>query len=176
MILSIILPFLLSATPLVAINEPVLIDLEFAFDSDTKNWGLMQRKSLPDRYGMLFAQPSEARISLWAFNCYIDLAIAFLDRNGVIQEIAALKAYPEMMDPKRPVLSLKDMSLYPPNDPILQFYSKHAVTSKRPCSYALETDSSFFKKQKINVGDRLQWDRASSHGVFNGSIIRNFSD
>ncbi len=171
MILRIIFPFLLTFTPLVAIYEPVVINLEFAIDSDKKNWGLMQRKSLPDNYGMLFAQPSEARISLWAFNCYIDLAIAFLDRNGVVQEIASLKAYPEMMDPKRPVLSLKDLPLYPPNDPILQFYSKHGITSKRPCSYALETESSFFKKNKIDIGDHLEWDQKSSHGVFNGPFI-----
>lgn len=154
-------PFLMvqasAATSFAATSQAIPIHLDFAFDIEKSSWGLMQRKSLPPNEGMLFPNLSGSTMSFWAFNCYIDLAIAFLDKNGLIQEITYLKAYPEKMDPLRPVYRLKDMDLYPQNDPIRHFFLSHAVRSTQPSSYALETNRSFFIDNQLNVGDVLHW-------------------
>lgn len=117
---------------------------------------------------MLFDFDSDRMISLWSFNCLIDLSVAFLDHRGVIQEITLLKAYPNMIDPYRPILSLKDLKKYLDNDPILLFFFNHRVTSTIPCRYALETDPSFFMNHRLVVGDLLVWENpaTSLQGVF----------
>jgi uncharacterized membrane protein (UPF0127 family) len=140
--------------------------LEFTNEPQKKMWGLMQRKSLPDDWGMLFVFSPPQPINLWSFNCYIDLAVAFLDPSGVIQEISILKSYPDKMDPKRPVNSLRDLRRYPLNDPILDFYRKNSLVSKRPAAAALETDANFYSKHDIQVGDVLLYEMNNSKALF----------
>lgn len=139
------------------VNESALIKIELANTKEQQLWGLMQRKSLPPNQGMLFLYEPSQLISLWSFNCYIDLSVAFIDSAETIREIRLLKAYPEMMDPKRPVYVLSDLDKYPFNDPIRRFFHEHAVTSTLPCRYALEMPAGFFQEQKIEVGDILIW-------------------
>ena len=100
------------------------------------------------------------------FNCLIDLSLAFLDEDSVITEIRQLKAYPEKMDPKRQVLSLKDLKKYPFFDPILIFFYKNQVSSSKKAQYALEMRSGWFREKGVKVGDRLVWERSSPHAYF----------
>lgn len=137
--------------------DPITITIEHAITESQQIWGLMQRKSLPDRHGMLFSYPEPRHISLWSFNCFIDLSIAFIDRFGAIREIAFLKAYPEIMDPQRPVNNLNDLTRYPIGDPIRLFFHEHRATSVIPCNYALEMPSTFFANLQIDSGDILCW-------------------
>lgn len=137
-------------------NQPVVtMTLEYALDDYKKSWGLMQRRSLPSDYGMLFFYEPAKKIKLWSFNCHIDLAVAFLDERGAIQEIAYLKAHPQMMDPQRPVNSLEEIALYPRSDPILHFFSRNGICSKKKACAALETEASFFQRHHLTVGDLL---------------------
>ena len=46
--------------------------------------GLMFRRSLPQRYGMLFVFPNERPRQFWMKNTFVPLDIAFFDRSGNI--------------------------------------------------------------------------------------------
>ena len=131
------------------------ITLEHAVTPEQHSWGLMGRESLPPSHGMLFHYATSKRMSVWSFNCHIDLSLAFLDSRGVILEIQDLKAYPEAMDPARPVLSPRDLSKYPLNDPITRFFIRNSVTSKKPATYLLEMNAGWFSENNVNVGDVL---------------------
>lgn len=134
------------------------ITIEHAEDMETINWGLMQVASLPENQGMLFHFPPNNGITMWMFNCLIDLSVAFLDDDHKVVEIHELKAYPHMMDPKRPVNSLDDMAeLYPHTDKVLRFFRRHSVRSLWPMGYALEMNAGWFTSHGILPGDVLRW-------------------
>lgn len=147
-----------------SLHANIPINLEFAITPDETAWGLMGRDHLAPNQGMLFIaqQPRLARI--WAFNCLIDLSVAFIDDNHVIREIHELRAYPEKMDPARPVRSLKDMDLYSSNDPIVQFFHAHAVASQIPVKYTLEMSTHWFEQNGVKPGDIVIWDDATGKG------------
>lgn len=147
--------------PLCATTVP--LTLEHARTYEELAWGLMQRTTLPEDHGMLFHYPKEDFASVWMFNCLKDLSAAFLDAQGVILEIHELKAYPEKMDARRPVHSIKDLAKYSFYDPVYQFFFNHAVKSSQPVSYLLEMDAHWFEQKGIHPGDRLTWDKHSSH-------------
>lgn len=152
-----LIPLLSGSQPLLKAPDPIPITIEHAVTEAEQTWGLMQRTSLPERHGMLFSYAEPRQITLWSFNCLMDLSVAFIDQFGAIQEIATLKAYPQMMDPQRPVKTLRDLTKYSPEDPIRSFYRAHRIASTLPCCYALEMPPSFFSDQKIDSGDVVYW-------------------
>lgn len=138
--------------------SPVQLTLEHAKTARQQFMGLMQRKSLPSHYGMLFSYQSPQEVALWSFNCFIDLSVLFMDANGVVNDIAFLKSYPEMMDPNRRVTSPEEMQQYPFNDAIVRFFHERRITSKHPVMYVLETLPTFCASCGIKVGDVLFWE------------------
>lgn len=134
-------------------NHPVV--LEEATTLDQKNWGLMGRKELGENEGMLFAYDTPQILSVWMFNCWVDLDVAFLDENCIVREIHPMKAYPEKMDPKRPVLGPNDFRLYPPNDPIVRFFQSQSVQSSFEASYMLEMPQGWFREHGVSLGSKL---------------------
>ena len=54
------------------------ITLDHAITNEETQWGMMNRKSLPDNHGMIFTFNDSAIRKFWMFNCYIDLSIAYL--------------------------------------------------------------------------------------------------
>ncbi len=135
-------------------NHPV--ELEEATTPEQKSWGFMGRTKLGDNEGMLFAFAPPQEVNVWMFNCWVDLDVAFLDSNKVIREIHPMKAYPEKMDPRRPVLGPNDMRLYPRNDPIVLFFQSKSVTSSFKAAYMLELPEGWFQKHHVGIGDRLE--------------------
>lgn len=138
------------------------IELEYAKTEQQQTLGLMQRKELGTNQGMLFIYPKAEVHRIWMFNCFIDLSVAFLDDHLRIREIHELKAYPEMMDPKRPVLALEDISLYPPSDPIFKFFMQQSVQSSVKTSYVLEMNAKWFYNHRVTVGDQLIFNENSA--------------
>lgn len=134
---------------------PITIDKPIT--EQERQWGLMQQKSLPDNYGMLFSYSPPKHISLWAFNCFVDITVAYIDEKNVIREIKHLKAHPQMMDPRRPVRNVDDIKKYSVNEPICQFFMKESIISSRPFWHALEMGSAFFEKSGIDVCDVLHF-------------------
>lgn len=68
-----------------------LIQAEVAATPDTRQTGLMHRKTLAPNAGMLFVFEEEDVRCFWMRNTYIPLSIAFLDREGRIVNIADMQ-------------------------------------------------------------------------------------
>ncbi len=138
-----------------SLSASVPLTIEHARSDTELQWGLMGRLYLHPDHGMLFHFPKKKILRIWAFNCYIDLSIAFLDEQGRIVQMEDLIAFPEAMDPKRPIRGLKDLQLYANNGPVKRLFREHAVVSKQPSALLLEMNLGWFKKHGIQVGDRL---------------------
>ncbi len=86
----------------------------------------MSRAYLPENEGMLFVFDTEGHHSFWMKNTSIPLSIAFIGRKGEIVQI-------EDMQPQ-------DSTLH---------------TSAYPVLYALEMNQGWFRKNGIEVGDKI---------------------
>ena len=104
--------------------------VELALTHEERARGLMFRDSLEEDSGMLFVFDSPGVYSFWMKNTYIPLAIAFIDRHGVIANIE------EML----------------PHD-------ESPTVSRREVVYALEMNAGWFAKKEIAPGMRVLFDR-----------------
>lgn len=109
-----------------------LISVEFAESEIQQQKGLMYRDSLPKDEGMLFLFSSEQPRGFWMKNTYIDLDIAYIDKNFQIIDIQQMKATTSIQ---------VDIPAYP---------------SKKPAQYALEMNKNWFQKNKFKVGDLIK--------------------
>lgn len=141
------------------------LNLELARTEEERNWGLMGRKELGPNQGMLFYHPAGL---IWMFNMYIDLSVAFLDKNGKILQICDLKAYPEMMDPLIPIHTVTDIKKYQRRKPILEFYMRKAIRIPDKAQFALEMNDGWFKDNHVVPGDQVIW----SENPISGSIVK----
>ena len=147
-------------------GDSTVITLEHAWTTEQINWGLMQRKSLPENHGMLFHYNKPCTPTFWSFNCWIDLSVAFIDSNKIIREIKPLYAHPEKMDPDRPVTRQQDMLQYSQDEPIIQYFIENAACCKTPIQYVLEMNAGWFEKNNVQVGDIMVWDMSTHTAVF----------
>jgi uncharacterized membrane protein (UPF0127 family) len=104
----------------------VSLEAELAATPETMERGLMFRDSLPDGKGMLFAYPSDRRMSFWMKNTKVALSIAFLSADGRILEI-------------------RDM----------ESESLEAIHSSRSARFALEAPKGWFDRVGLAPGDRF---------------------
>ena len=100
--------------------------VELAKTAQEQARGLMHRRTLDARAGMLFVYPTDRRLSFWMKNTRVPLSIAFLSRDGRIVQI-------EDMEP---------LSLEP-------------VGSVRSVRYALEVPQGTFRRLGLDVGDMI---------------------
>lgn len=100
--------------------------VELAKTAQEQARGLMHRRTLDARAGMLFVYPTDRRLSFWMKNTRVPLSIAFLSRDGRIVQI-------EDMEP---------LSLEP-------------VGSVRSVRYALEVPQGTFRRLGLDVGDLI---------------------
>ena len=133
----------------------VSLHVEHARTEEEIDWGLMGREAMEEDSGMLFHFPEVRQRSFWMFNCQVDLDLAFLDEDGIVLEIHPMKAYPEVMDPDRPVRSVEDFSLYPSDDWVCRFFARRAKSSEGPVAYALEMPRGWFAANHVEIGQRL---------------------
>lgn len=110
------------------------IHVEIAKTTEQQQHGLMYREALPKNEGMLFIFENEQPLSFWMKNTYIDLAIAYIDKNKVIVDIQEMKATNQMIVGE------------PPSYP-----------SAKPAMYALEMNAGWFKKNKIHTGQKFNF-------------------
>ena len=101
--------------------------VEVARSEEEKNRGLMHRRSLGERSGMIFVYEADEHLSFWMKNTTLPLTLAFLSREGEILQIEELKP-----------LSLKP------------------VTSTRAARYALELPLGSLQRLGVLPGDRVQ--------------------
>ena len=89
--------------------------------------GLMARKRLGEREGMIFVYAADRRMSFWMKDTLIPLSIAFLAADGEILQIE----------------DMKPLDLTP-------------VTSHRSARHALEVNEGAFERAGARVGDRVR--------------------
>ena len=100
--------------------------IEVARSEEQKARGLMHRRSLGERGGMIFVYEADEHLSFWMKNTTLPLTLAFLSGEGEILQIEELKP-----------LSLKP------------------VTSARAARYALELPAGSLKRLGVAPGDRV---------------------
>jgi len=100
---------------------------EVAATDAARSTGLMHRRMMPENRGMLFIFQHAALHGMWMMNTHLPLSVAFIDREGVIINIA-------------------DMEPHTQN-------SHHAM---RPAKYALEMNQGWFRKRGVKTGDKLE--------------------
>ncbi len=89
------------------------LHLEIASDDSCRAQGLSKRTSLGWNNGMLFVFPSEQGRTFWMIDCTFDLDIAYLDRNGIIQDEQTMVAEPGVVpDLLRRYTSATDRAMY----------------------------------------------------------------
>lgn len=100
--------------------------IEVARTDEQQRVGLMHRRRLGQREGMLFVYPADQHLSFWMKNTLIPLTLLFLSRDGEILQVESLQPG-----------SLK------------------AVESKRAARYALELGRGVLEPLGVGPGDRV---------------------
>jgi len=110
-------------------GEKIRLNTEIAETPDEREKGLMFRKSLNEMEGMLFVFNKEKRLNFWMKNTFIPLDIAYIDKNGIINEIYHMKPL--------------DVSL--------------TYNSIKPAMFALEVNLDWFSRHKIKKGSKIEF-------------------
>ena len=118
-----------TATITTRAGEKVVVQVEIADTRAERRKGLMGRRSLPAKAGMVFVYPSDVTGGFWMKNTLIPLDIAFYDARGRI--LRTLTMVPCKRDPCR---------IYSPG------------VSYRA---ALEVNAGPFKRWNVKTGDRI---------------------
>ena len=104
----------------------ITVHMEIADTQRLREKGLMDRKNMPWNQGMLFVFETSQLQRFWMKNTSIPLSIAFIDKNGTINEIYDMK----------------------PLDTTI-------TSSHLPARYALEVNQGWFLKNNITRGSRI---------------------
>lgn len=107
-------------------GKTVGIAAEMAVTDEQRQRGFMERTKIPDGTGMLFVFENDQMLRFWMKNTPHPLSIAYIDRNGVIQ-------------------NMFDMTPF----------SLASVVSTVSVRYALEVPQGWFERAGIQVGDVL---------------------
>ncbi|MCL2026847.1 MAG: DUF192 domain-containing protein [Leptospirales bacterium] len=107
-------------------GKRIAIKVELADTDSKRSLGLMYRRVLNDNEGMLFIFSDSARRSFWMQNTYIPLSIAYISKDGIINEIYDMKPLDEKI-----------------------------IYSQKPAMYALEMKQGWFARNKIGQGAKL---------------------
>ena len=102
------------------------IEAEAAINQEDRMRGLMQRKSMPQNHGMLFAFTESQRHCMWMKNTLLPLSVAFMDEQGRI-------------------LNIEDM----------QPQTENNHCAAKPASFALEMNEGWFRQKGIAPGVRI---------------------
>lgn len=105
-------------------GSTVTVKAEIADKEETRNYGFMNRKHIPDGTGMLFIFEYDQLLSFWMKNTPHPLSIAYIDARGQIRDIF-------------------DMTPF----------SLASVKSTVSVRYALEVPQGWFDKVGVKVGD-----------------------
>jgi uncharacterized membrane protein (UPF0127 family) len=104
------------------------ITVEVADSEQNRETGLMFRRSIGEKEGMLFIYDREQDITMWMKNTYISLDMIFVRRGGVISHIATN------------------------TEP----FSENIISSEGPALAVIEMGSGSAKRLGMKPGDRVQ--------------------
>lgn len=103
--------------------------------------GMMFRKSMGENDGMIFNLGHTEQASFWMKNCYVPLSVAYIDTDGVIQEIHPLQ----------------------PQDTNTVFSTSDNIR------FALETPQGWFDKHNIKPGTLIRSEKGTLMETFGHS-------
>ncbi|MDO8550931.1 MAG: DUF192 domain-containing protein [Ignavibacteria bacterium] len=110
-------------------EQLVRIDIEIADNEYERQLGVMKRKTMKEKEGMLFIFPDETMRSFWMRNTFISLDMIFVNANKEIVTI------------HKNTRTVSDQS-YP---------------SSAPAVYVVEVIAGFTDKYSISEGDKISW-------------------
>ncbi|HEX4264378.1 MAG TPA: DUF192 domain-containing protein [Verrucomicrobiae bacterium] len=70
---------------------PEQMDAEMCVNAEETRTGMMFRKSMGENDGMIFSLGYDQQASFWMKNCFVPLSVAYINPDGVIQEIHPLE-------------------------------------------------------------------------------------
>jgi uncharacterized membrane protein (UPF0127 family) len=115
---------LAQAMPVVELTAGIhRIEAEVAATQENRMRGLMHRKSMPIQRGMLFVFDQDDQHCMWMRNTYLPLAVAFLDAQGRIINVAEMQPQTE---------------------------NNHCAA--RPARFALEMNAGWFRTRGLGPG------------------------
>ena len=103
------------------------IDAQVALSPEQRQIGLMLRKDMPQREGMIFVFEQPSKQCFWMKNTLLPLTAAFIADDGTIVNLVDMK--PHSLD---------------------------AHCSDQPVRYVLEMNQGWFSKKGIKAGSKLQ--------------------
>ena len=104
------------------------ITVEVADSDEKRSTGLMFRRSIGEKEGMLFIYDREQEITMWMKNTYISLDMIFVKRDGVISHI--------------------ETNTEP--------FSQNIIDSEGPALAVIEMGSGSARRLGLKPGDRVQ--------------------
>ncbi len=108
-------------------NTPITVQVEIADTDATREYGLMNRTSMPLDHGMLFIFDYQTPVSFWMKDTLLPLDMVFLDSNGRIGDI------------------------YKNATPL----SEDVYTAKSPSKYVIELNGGYCDMYGIKIGDNV---------------------
>ncbi|MBN8440778.1 MAG: DUF192 domain-containing protein [Thauera sp.] len=103
------------------------IEAEVAHTFQTRQIGLMNRRTMPLQRGMVFVFPEGATHCMWMKNTFLPLSVAFIDERGR-------------------VINVEDM----------QPQTEDNHCARAPARYALEMNIGWFRERGIKAGDTIR--------------------
>jgi uncharacterized protein len=100
--------------------------------------GMMFRTNMAENEAMIFVLPIAQRASFWMKNCPLPLSVAYIDPDGVIQEIHDLQPH----------------------------NTNSVISASENIRFALETPQGWFKRHHIGAGVTVRTERGSLMETF----------
>jgi len=117
---------------------PETMDAEVALTQEQEETGLMYRTNVDDSTAMLFDLHQPMRASFWMTNCPISLSAAYINPDGVIEEIRHLEKNDNV-----PVVATNDNILF-----------------------VLEVNDGWFTRHNIGTGTLIKTERGTLQQTF----------
>lgn len=117
---------------------PEVLEAELALTETEEMTGMMYRTNIQDADAMLFVLPVTQRASFWMKNCPESISAAYIDPDGVIQEIHHLEK----------------------ND------TNSVVAASENIRFVLETSDGWFDRHHIQTGTKLSTENGSLARTF----------
>ena len=115
-----------------------VLDTELAVTPEEEMTGMMFRTNIPESDSMLFVLPAPQRASFWMKNCPESLSAAYINPDGVIEEIHHLEK----------------------ND------TNAVLAASDDIQFVLETKDGWFQRHHIGVGAVIRTERGSLAETF----------
>jgi hypothetical protein len=112
-------------------RDVITLDIEIADTDSSRNRGLMERPSLPEKSGMLFVFPQASMQGFYMANTLMSLDFFFIGEDSVV--VNTVKYAPPL--------------------------SLDTIPSTGPALWVLEVPAGFIDTHGLVAGDRVRWHR-----------------